>query len=87
MYAALIHRMVLVLGFVAAVICFVVNIALGHELLHSAFYALCVMFGVSVVMLVALRSIARILFKFLLEQRKKTILEEKEEMAKKKLPL
>lgn len=67
--AHLIHRIVIMVGFLFALIIFFYKIWTGADLLISAFYALCVMFAVSTVFLIAIQSVAQILFKYLREKK------------------
>lgn len=69
MYTDLIHRIVIIFGFLAALICLAWNIFFqGNDLLWSAFVSLCVMFGVSTVLLMALHGVAQVLMRHLQER-------------------
>lgn len=85
MYTALIHRIVIVCGLFAAVVCFIWNIAAGRELVYSAFMSLCVMFAVSIILLVAFREVARVLLKHLNEKQMERMEEQRREAQSKKI--
>jgi hypothetical protein len=85
MYTSLIHRIVIFCGFSVALICFSWNLFVrGNELLMSAFVSLCVMLGVSTVLLLAMQSVAQVLVKHLTEQRRLHSLALAEQERKKK---
>lgn len=86
MYTALIHRIVILFGFLAALISVVWNMLKGRDLLYSGFVGLCVLFAVSTVLLIALKTIAQVLMKHLQEKKVEQMMRRREEMlAKKKL--
>lgn len=70
MYQDLMKRLVAVCGLIVAVVCFLVNLANGADVLYSAFMALCVMFAASVVIMLAFQAVAQVLFKHLAERRR-----------------
>ncbi len=76
MYLSLIHRIVIILGFISAVISFTWNMMNNREMLYSAFMAFCVSLAISLIFLFAIKTIANILFKYLNEQRKEKLKEE-----------
>ena len=69
MYNTLLHRLVIMSAFAVALCCFVWNIYSSGDLLYSAFIALCVLFAASIVFLIALQTVAQVLFKYLNEKR------------------
>lgn len=69
MYMGILNRVVLMLGFAIAVVCFFWNVNSSGDLLYSAFVALCVLFASSTVFLIALRAIAQVLFRHLHEKK------------------
>ena len=73
-----VRRIVLLGGFVAAVVCFVWNTFCDRELLYAAFVSLCVMFLVSSVLNIGLEAISRILMRFLQAQQDQVQLDENE---------
>jgi len=87
-YTDLIHRIVVTLGFIVAVICFSCNMFWGRDLLYSAFVSLCVFFAVSTVLLMTLQGVAQVLLKHLSEKKKMQAMVENEqqEQESKKLP-
>lgn len=87
MYTHIIHRIVIFFGLVSAVICLIWNLAAGQELLYSAFISLCVLFASSIVLLIALQSIAKVLLKYLEEKRKEQILQQQAAAAEAKKQL
>ncbi len=82
MYTSLIHRIVIIIGFLSAIICFIWNVMNEREMLYSAFMAFCVSLSISLIFLFAIKTIANILFKYLNEQRKERLKEEEQENAK-----
>jgi cytochrome b561 len=64
------HRVVILASFLVALVAFAYNMATGGDLLYSAFCALCVLFGVSIAMLIALRSVASALLRHLQERQR-----------------
>jgi len=82
MYNNLMHRIVILCGFGVALLCFIwKNMIMGEDLLYSAFISLCVMFAVSIVFLIAMQSVAGVLFKHLSEKKAHQM---KEALEKKK---
>lgn len=70
MNVGLLHRLVILLSFLVALVTFVVNMCVSGDILFSAFWALCVLFGVSIIMLAAMQSVASILLKHLQEKQR-----------------
>jgi len=70
MSAGLMHRVVILASFIIAVVTFFFNLNTGCDILYAAFWALCVLFGVSIVMLVALQSVAKALLRHLQERQR-----------------
>lgn len=73
-------RLVILLGFAAAVTCMLINMAIGADLFYAAFTSLCVMLGVSVVTFYMLKAIAFILLKHLKEQSRRQLEEADDDM-------
>lgn len=76
-----IKRFVLLISLAAAILSLAVNLALGRNLLFSAFWACCVMFGVAIILFFSAQTIAKILMAHLFEQRR---LKEEEELKERK---
>jgi len=77
MYAEIMRRLVVMLGILVALICFIINMCMGADFFHSAFMALCVMFAASSVIMVAFQAVSQVLFKHLEErQRVKRMMKE-----------
>lgn len=66
----LLHRVVILVSFMVAIVSLVWNYAISGDLLYAAFIGICVLFAVSIVMLLALESVARVLFKHLAEKQR-----------------
>lgn len=81
MYNNLMHRIVVLCGFAVALLCFIWNMMRSGDILYSAFISLCVMFAVSIVFLIAMQSVAGVLFKHLSEKKNQQM---KEMLEKKK---
>ncbi len=69
MYNYLIHRVVILLGCLASIISFIWNIHIGSELLHCAWISFCVGLATAIILLVAIKTIANILFQYLKDQK------------------
>ncbi len=69
MYTPLIHRVVILLGCLASIICFIWNVHIGSEFLHSAWVSFCVGLATAIILLVAIKTIANILFGYLNDQK------------------
>ncbi len=79
MYMEIMRRLVVMLGIVVALACFIINMCLGADFFHSAFMALCVMFAASAVIMVTFQAVSQVLFKHLEErQRVKRMMKENE---------
>jgi|GEM_PF-3253645 len=70
MYQDLMKRLVVTCGLLVAVVCFIVNLMGGNDVLYAAFMAVCVMFAASTVIMVAFQAVAQVLFKHLDERRR-----------------
>ncbi len=70
MNVGLLHRLVILLSFIVALVTFAFNMYVSGDILFSAFCALCVLFGVSIIMLAAMQSVASILLKHLQEKQR-----------------
>ncbi len=70
MNAGLMHRVVILISFLFAVATFFFNVNSGCDILYSAFWALCVLFCMSIVMLAALQSVAKALLRHLQERQR-----------------
>ncbi len=57
------------LGSLASIITFIWNFHAGSELLHCAWIAFCVGLAIGVILLVAIKTIANILFQYLKDQK------------------
>ena len=68
MYREATKRIVVLFSFALAVICLIVNLIQGSDLLHAAFSALCVMLAVSMVLFYVVRGVALVLYGFLKQQ-------------------
>jgi len=80
MYTGVMQKIVLMSGFLVALICFAWNMYSSGDILYSAFVALCVLFAASTVFLIAVKSIAQVLFRHLNEKK----MEQMKMMAEKK---
>lgn len=80
---SLMHRVVIMSGFMVALVSFAWNIFKGSDLLYSAFIALCVLFASSIVFMIAVKAIAGVLFKFLQEKKLQQIALERKEAQEK----
>lgn len=69
MYNTLLHRLVIMSGFAVALGCFIWNFYSSGDLFYSAFVSLCVLFAASTVFLIAIQTVAKVLFKYLHEKR------------------
>ncbi|OGV56341.1 MAG: hypothetical protein A2X49_07210 [Lentisphaerae bacterium GWF2_52_8] len=65
----LLHRVVILISFMVALVCLIWNWLSSGDLLYAAFIGIAVLFTVSIVLLLALEAIARVLFKHLQEKR------------------
>ena len=78
MFNGILHKLVLACGFVIALIAFALNYHFYNDLLYAAFVALCVLFAVSTVLLIAMQAIARVLYDHLKEEKEKQMRLEQE---------
>ena len=69
MYNTLLHRLVIMSGFAVALCCFIWNFYKSGDIFYSAFVSLCVLFAASTVFLIAIQTVAKVLFKYLHEKR------------------
>jgi predicted Holliday junction resolvase-like endonuclease len=76
MFNGILHKVVLACGFIIALISFAWNYHFYNDLLHAAFVALCVLFAVSTVLLIAMQAIARVLYDHLKAEKEKQLAEE-----------
>lgn len=70
MPTSLVNRLVILFGFGMALITFGFNLAGGSDILYAAFWAVCVLFGSSTILLIAMRSIATVLLKHLQDKQR-----------------
>lgn len=76
MFGDALRRFVLLIAFITALVSLVINLALGRNLAHAAFWAICVMMGVAIILFLAAQSVAKILMVYLYEQRKAQVEQE-----------
>ena len=75
----LIHKLVIIVGAVISFMVFAVKLMRGTDLVHAAWESACIMFAISLILLVALQSIAQVLFKHLAEQQREALEREQSE--------
>ncbi|OGV68999.1 MAG: hypothetical protein A3K19_31115 [Lentisphaerae bacterium RIFOXYB12_FULL_65_16] len=66
------RKIVLVMGLGIGVLCLLLNLAMGSDLLHAAFNALCVMLAASLILFHVMRWVGMVLGRFLQEQTQRT---------------
>ena len=68
MYGEVMKRIIILISFIIAVICLLINLSRGNDLYYAAFTSLCVMLGSSLLLYYTIKGVAMILFSHLQNQ-------------------